>query len=359
MGRPKSKAKFMVRDKNRTNWYIEYFSEEKKGKITRATEYSMAEYTREMVQRIVDSETGTKRTTEYSIDWLEQHNDHLLRIDQSTEKTLEGYRNAFMVLRAVYSDDYSVKNIDRAAISKIKGYCMENGNRPATINTYLTRLRAAFDRIYIEDIIPKNPFYKFKRLTEPNDKQKHFTLAEVQRLLKILETHPNRKLAHLLRISLYTALRRGEVLRIKRSDVRFGELSFRAIDIKSRDKGTHYKPMPKAVVKDFEYFMNNYPGEYPFNVYQPNGYTAMTKKLFKQHRFSSDLKLHSARHTGITNALENGQSLRDVQHGVGHKNQRTTEIYAHDMKPMALKIDYGEQNKADSLADTEVNSDDA
>jgi integrase len=343
MARPKRKYRFIVIErKDRPNYYLKYYSEKKGKDVQSPSDYPRNEYTREQVVRLVNAVTGTKQTAKYSIDWLEQYNDHYLEINNRTDSTREGYKDAFRALRAVYGGDYSINIIKRTVIRDIKSHCFKNDNSPETINTYLRRLSAACDRVYVEEIIPRNPFYKFEKLDVPVDKQKHLPLAEAQRYLRILDKHRNEKFKRLSRIAMHVPLRRGQLLNLNRSWINMNERFFWCIDNKSRYKKKDMFVIHDEVVADFEYFLNKYPGEYPFKVYKPNSFTCMTKKLLKKHGFDSDLHLHSLRHTGITNALENGQPLREVQHGAGHKNQKTTEIYGHDMKPTALNIDYGD-----------------
>ena len=345
MGRPRNKSKFKIIDrKDRAYYYLEYFSETEGKSVQRSSGYSKSDYTREMVQRIVDSETGTKRTAQYSIDWLEEYINNELRVVEGlTERTIESYKYGFEALRNIYGGNYSIMKIDRSAVSEIKKYLIKRGNRPETINSRLSKIRAAFDRAYANGILEKNPFYRFKLMNVHNDKQKYFTYTEAKRLLNILNTHPNRKLAHLIRISMYTGLRREEVLTIRREDVSLSELFFRHVNCKTRDRIKEYKPMPEEVVKDFKWFMNtNKVNPMPFKVYTGNGYTQMVRKLLREHKFNHDLHLHSFRHTAATLAIENGQDIHEVQRCLGHRERRTTEQnYLHDtaQKPLRLGLD--------------------
>jgi len=159
-----------------------------------------------------------------------------LEIEDKAEKTIEGYKQAFKTLSEVYSGGYSIHKVNRTAIWQIKAYLKNKGNRPATINSYLKRLRAAFKRLYLDDVIDKNPFQEFEPLYEPKDKQNIYTFDELKRLLQILNSDKNRKLCRLMRISLFTGIRRGEVLNIERIDVNLGERFYRAINNKSKDK---------------------------------------------------------------------------------------------------------------------------
>lgn len=271
---------------------------------------------------------------------MRDHICYLAEMEGLSDSTIELYKLAFKVLIEIYGEDYSIHHIDRSIVGDVKRHLLEKGNRPATVNSYLGKLRTAFDRLYADGKLERNPLYKFKRLREPNDRKKAFTIDEVKRLLEILETHPNRNLSHLLRISIYTGLRCSEVLLIERDDVNMSERFFHAVNIKSRDKHKNYREIPEQVIDDFRYFLETYPNKsQPFKVYQrSNSYTCLTKKLLKKHGFHPDLHLHSLRHTAITLAVDSGMPIREVQRIIDHSSITVTEMYAHDEVRKALKL---------------------
>jgi len=342
MARPKNKSKFhLITKSNSQYWYVKFFSEKESRWVRKSTGYSRAEYTKEQVQRIIDNETGTKAKIEkHSINWLSEHILYRLGIEDRSEKTTEGYEIAFRALTEIYGGGFSIHKIDRSAIWKIKSFLQEKGNRPATINTCLRKLRAAFERLFIDEVIPRNPFYRFESMKEDTEnRQKAFTLDELKRLLDVLATLKNEKLRRLLRISIFTAMRRSELLYIDRSDVNLDQGIFEAINNKSRDLHKVLRQIPEEVWSDFRYFMeSNSNSQFPFRVYQPNSYTCMTKKMLKKHGFNEDLHLHSIRHTAITRAIESGMDIREVQKIIDHSSVVVTELYAHDRVKKALKL---------------------
>ena len=344
MARPKSKSKFyLFRKENSQYWYVKFFSEEKDRWVRKSTGYSRADYTREQVQRIINNETGTKsKIAKHSIDWLAEHMVYRLGVEGKAPKTIEGYKQALKILIEIYGCDYSIHKIDRSAIWKVKALLKERGNRNETVNICLKNLSAAFNRVYLDEVISRNPFCRYEPLKKQKDRQKAFTLDELKSLLKIIETHPNENLKHLLRISLFTGLRRSEVLDIKREDVNLHERYYWRTNNKSSDKHKVMQEITDDIYKDFAYFLNEGPGSpHPFNVLKANSYTQATKRLFRKHGFPEDLHLHSCRHTAITRALESGMSMREVQKAIDHSSIIVTEMYAHEetKKPLELGLD--------------------
>lgn len=345
MARPKSKSKFsIIKKSNSQFWYAKFFSEKDDKIVRKSTGYSRREYTKEEVQCLFDIKVGDKaKDVKHSIKWLENLIIFHLKTEGRAEKTIEGYERAFKTLTEIYGSDYSIHEIGRSTIRKVKALLQEKGNRNATINICLKNLSAAFNYAYLEEeVINRNPFCRYHPLDKQKDKQKAFTLDELKCLLKVLDTHSNKNLKHLLRISIFTGLRRSEVLHIKREDVNLNERYYWRINNKSSDKRKLMQVITDDIYNDFAYFMSENPGSpYPFKVIKPNSYTQATKRLFRKYGFPEDLHLHSCRHTAITRALESGMSMREVQKAVDHSSILVTEIYGHEetKKPLKLGLD--------------------
>jgi len=50
-------------------------------------------------------------------------------------------------------------------------------------------------------------------------------------------------------------------------------------------------------------------------------------------RLTKEATIHTLRHSYATHLLEAGVSLRTIQHVLGHRSMRTTEIYMHVTQP--------------------------
>lgn len=120
------------------------------------------EYSKEYVQRIIDSETGTKANVpKHSIDWFEEHILYQLKIHSMSEKTIELYKLSFRHLKDIYGGGFSIHKIDREVAGKLKAHLHDKGINKIMADTYLRQLRASFERI-LNELSPTQSIREFK-----------------------------------------------------------------------------------------------------------------------------------------------------------------------------------------------------
>jgi len=239
----------------------------------------------------------------------------------------------------LYGKNYGVNKLNYSTVIEYQQFLKEKGTGNQGINTYMRSLHAAFERLVIDGNLDKNPFYRFRRLPVLKNKKKHLIFTEAKAFLAIVNESTNENAKHLIRILLFTGIRRSEVLHIERNDVSLSELFFRAVNIKSKDKHKVLRGIPEEVLRDFEYFMNNSRSQYPFKVCHPDTLTDWTKELLRKAGLSEDLHCHSLRHTCITLGLEKeGMTIRKMQFYVDHSSINVTEMYCHEELKKVPKI---------------------
>ncbi len=348
MGRPKSKSRFQIFARGPI-WYVTYWEDGKR--IQRSTGYKRADYSKKQMQKIIDSELGTKNTSEYTIDWFIDHLMYKLEIDGMTKNTRVARRAALEHLKAIYGSEYSVLRIEREAIDLVKAYLYEKHCSPTTINTYLKELRAAFERLFIDGKISKNPFYKYPKVKVPRAKKKHLTLSESRDFINYVKKNAGEDLFRLIKIYLFTGRRRNEILFLKHEQVDLDKGIFRHVNIKSHDKHEVTRKIPKSVYDDFRYFIKKRrKSDYPFRVHKcPDTITHKVSDLLTEAGFP-ELSLHSLRHTHVTLGLENKQNIREMQKSLDHSTVSVTEGYAHDEVEEIPEI--GLESFVDSFVDS-------
>jgi site-specific recombinase XerD len=332
MARPRSQKKFNIfKLSSSPYWHVWFFSDEKGKVVRRSTGYLCEKFSSEYVQRIFDSETGTKNVAKHSVDWLEDHSSSMLELEGRSESTIELNKLAFRHLRSLYEGGQDIRKIDRSIVPRFQEHLHNKGIGNSGINLYLRHLRAAFERCINEDILEKNPFRRFKQLQVPKKKM-HMTFQEAKHFINVVNLSKHQDAKHLTRILFYTGIRRGEVLSIKRENVNLCEGFYRTINIKSRDKHLVYREIPSEIIPDFEHFMNKSPQfKYPFKVCVPDRLSQLVKGFLREAGLSEDLHCHSLRHTFITLGLEQkNATIREMQTYLDHSSISITEGYAHD-----------------------------
>ena len=155
---------------------------------------------------------------------------------------------------------------------------------------------------------------------------------EALRYLSECENCKNEEVKRLLRIMLFTGLRRGEIWGIERRDINMKSGVYLALNNKRRiNKYLKIeRHIPRQVSGDFLYFMIHTDSPFPFQIFKdPGVLSKWGKRLLRQAGLSEDLHLHSLRHTFTTRAAKK-IPLRELQKYLDHSTISVTELYIHD-----------------------------
>ncbi len=194
-------------------------------------------------------------------------------------------------------------------------------------------------------MLDQNPFNRFKDsifFEERNDRVRFLEEDEIRRLLELSPPY----LANIIKGAIFTGLRKGDLLRMKWSDVNMGKglLIFREekkmgklgikqlnqdmISLLENPKGkSEYVfngPIPREEGdEDEQYIALPDPNGKPLRDIKRSFHTALKKAGIKDFR-CSDL-----RHTSASHLLMRGASLKTVQEHLGHTSIAMTQRYSH------------------------------
>lgn len=310
-------------------WVYRYERENSKKRIYRPTKKFKSDYTRSQMERILNTVQGVVRRKDrgyHSIEQIEYYILRKLRLEELSENSISIYKNSFNHLRKIYGGSYSVLNLRRNAIDDIKEYFISKG---LDANVCLRTLRAAFQRLYDDEVIDKNPFVRFKPMKRKPKEKQHLTLTELREFLKFIKNKTSEDTWRIIRIYAGTGRRRNEILYLRHEHVDLEKGIYRPIDIKSRDKHRITRSIPDDVIDDFKYFIKKYPkSEYPFKICHEATITHRAIDLFREAGYST-LSLHSLRHSYITILEEKGFTDREIQLIIGHSDRVVTRRYSH------------------------------
>lgn len=151
---------------------------------------------------------------------------------------------------------------------------------------------------------------------------------------EILNTLGNIKHKTMLSLIYSCGLRRGELLKLKATDID----SKRRIVIIRNSKGKKDRIAPlsdKILLLLREYYKSYKPKTWLFEGNQENeqyderSLSNVLKQALGKTNIKKPVSLHWLRHSYATHLLEAGTDLRYIQEILGHSSSKTTEIYTH------------------------------
>lgn len=261
-----------------------------------------------------------------------------------TERTYDNYvgyaetiaaRMGSKILRQIRRGD--VEDFMRERIEK---GTTRHGARlsPASINREVSFLRAALYHAMTREYIPSNPAARIKLLPEENERTRVMSPFEER---KILEQCPE-WLVPMVKIATLAGLRQGEILELRRRDVK-GGLIYVSAGCKSHERREvpvtpDLEPVladlarqEEAEGSDGRLFWNAAAGE----AYRRSQVSDHFERAVR-HAEVEDLHFHDLRRTFASRLAERGISLQTIADLLGHGATYVTERYAH-LRPETLR----------------------
>ena len=175
-----------------------------------------------------------------------------------------------------------------------------------------------------------NPVRRVEPLPDHGARERFLSADESRRLLAQLAAEPNRAVASLVLLLLYTGARRSEIANARWQDVDLDRGLLR-VPLAKSGKARHIVLSAPAVT-----LMRGLPRFAGCDLLLPNPRTRrpLCGVFEVWHRIRSraglpGLRLHDLRHSYASFLVNAGRSLYEVQHLLGHANPRTTMRYAH------------------------------
>ncbi|MGC4023244.1 MAG: tyrosine-type recombinase/integrase [Cyclobacteriaceae bacterium] len=142
---------------------------------------------------------------------------------------------------------------------------------------------------------------------------------------------------------IYSAgLRRGELLRLRKSDVDFYR---KVVFIKgSKGRKDRQSLLARSLEPILQEYLEQYKPQYWMfegekgGMYGERSIGRVLESYCTKANISKEITLHTLRHSFATHLLEAGTSTRYIQELLGHESPLTTEIYTHVSKLSLSKI---------------------
>lgn len=206
---------------------------------------------------------------------------------------------------------------------------------PKGWSTYVRNYNALFNYAVEYEFIERNPFHKLRL---PKTQKKYPAYVNKEQLESIVKEINNETINDLVIATFYTGLRLAEVTNLKWRNVDWDNGFIKIGDSSFTTKTAETRIIPiceslKELLKNlFESNINN--SEYVFT--KENGYPFSSDyvshtftKAVKKSGSDPEIHFHSLRHSTASQLAKMNISPTHIQKILGHKNQKTTEIYLH------------------------------
>ena len=268
----------------------------------------------------------------------------------------EQHNPTFAEFSRMYMDEYSIKNKvvktfenDNYMLNKhilpvfgkrrmndikkreIEKFHSSYENNKSNANRILALISHIFTKAVEWEYVELNPAHGIRRNKEEK-RSRYLSTDEIKRLLGVLDSYPNKNIAHALKIILFTGSRRGEVLGATWNQFNFEKKTWTKPMHKTKQRRTEYIPINDETLSVLMEMRETRNSLFLFPSESKEGHMLDFKNSWKnicKLANLQDVRVHDLRHTYASLLINNGISLSVIGKLLGHRNTSTTERYAH------------------------------
>lgn len=237
------------------------------------------------------------------------------------------------LLRFTKDEDVLFKDVDVNWVLKVKNYfeyeASTRGGKELAQNSkcsYFAKIKAALKQASKEDILRVNPGEKIDNIKKGETHREYLTEEELQEIINYDCDYPVLKSAFLF--GCFTGLRFGDIQKLKWSEIQKdneGKTVIRFTQQKTKGNETH--PINDAAMH-FLGKRKNSTDKVFIGLRYSSWHNQKLREWIRKASILKEITFHSSRHTYATLLLAKGADIATVSKMLGHKELKTTMIYA-------------------------------
>ena len=224
------------------------------------------------------------------------------------------------------------RRLDQIATTELQRYFdqLRTAYKPSTVNRHISLLSRMLKLAVNWGFIEKNPVIGIRKLQENNERHRYLSDDEIGRFIDEARQDQNPVAGALFEFLLYTGVRKQEALDARWEHVDLQKRTW-FIPRSKNGKLRHVilNPMAIGLLERQSRLLGN-PFVFPGKIdgkQLTNPQKAFNRVLTKIS--ITNFRIHDLRHSFASLAINNGASLYEVQHLLGHSQAKTTSRYAH------------------------------
>ena len=248
------------------------------------------------------------------------------------KRTADGDWSMYRHLLKAEFGELLLDQIKRKHVESMMQKLKQLGRSGSTIDHYAKLVRRVLNYAIEREVIESNPLQRIRLIREDNRKEVLLNDEDLNKLVKVLLTHPNRAVCELMLFLLYTGCRLSEGRLAKWSDVDIENKLFQVVATNSKSKRRRHVPLNASALEVLEGIRGRHDCEFVFpNPATLKPYVCLKKswKSIKQTAGLPQLRIHDLRHVHASLLINQGHSLYKVQRALGHSSSQVTERYSH------------------------------
>ena len=249
----------------------------------------------------------------------------LLLLKAYSPNTINTYCIEFAQLLYILKDT----SVDRLTPERLRSYFLYCATKlKLSENLIHSRLNAI--KFYFEQVLHRENF--FEEIPRPKKKLSLPKVMSKNDIAKIFAQVGNLKHLVMLKLCYGMGLRVSEIVSLKITDVDSGRM---LVHIEAaKGKKDRCVTLPSSILDDLRnYYKSYHPKIYLFEGQHGGQYAirsaqAVFKRAMRKAKINKSIGIHGLRHSYATHLLECGTDMYFIQKLLGHRDIKTTEIYA-------------------------------